>query len=83
MIEVLVNFLNSSADRCGVPPLPADAYEYLSGLARSSLRNSSRFRAGKFLLTISTVGATAMAATGAKSSTLLNCRSGYRTALIV
>src|SRR5262245_54935516 len=59
--------LNSSPERCGVVPSPAEAKLYLPGLALISEMSSLTVRAGIEGCTVSTLGETAARVTGAKS----------------
>src|SRR5262245_8801405 len=59
--------LNSSPERCGVVPSPAEAKLYLPGLAFISAMSSLTVFAGTEGCTVGTLGETAAGVTGAKS----------------
>ncbi len=66
-MSILAMLLNSSAERCGVEPLPAEAKLIAPGFSLASAISSCTFFAGTLLFTISTSGVVANSAIGAKS----------------
>src|SRR6185503_11587814 len=65
--SIFCDSLNSSPDKCGVVPRPAEAKLYLPGLALRNAASSMTVFAGIDGWTLSRFGDTAASVTGAKS----------------